>query len=77
MLEANNPHNIPIPKDIRNAIQVAKHNKLGRLINVEVAVEKLQRSVGGTPSRGMKTDASRIRCMLPLKDYGYFRDFQL
>ena len=38
MLKANNPHNISIPKDIRNAIQVAKHNKLGGLINVEVCV---------------------------------------
>ena len=43
MLKTNNPHNISIPKDIRNAIQVAKHNKLGGLTNVEVAVEKLQK----------------------------------
>ena len=41
MLKANNPHKISIPKDIRNDIQVAIHNKLGRPTNVEVAVEKL------------------------------------
>ena len=35
------------------------------------------RLVGGTPSRRIKTDALRIWCMLPLKDYGYFRGFQL
>ena len=43
MLKANNPNSTPIPKDIRNAIQVAKHNKLSGLTNVEVAVEKLQK----------------------------------
>ena len=32
-----------IPKDIRNAIQLAKHNKLGWLTNVKVAVEKPQK----------------------------------
>ena len=30
-------------KDIRNAIQVARHNKLSRLTNVDIAVEKLQK----------------------------------
>ena len=43
MLKANNPHNISIPKDIRNAIQVAKHKKLSGPTNVEVVVEKLQK----------------------------------
>ena len=42
MLKANNPPNISIPKDICNAIQVAKHKKHGGQTNVEVAVEKLK-----------------------------------
>ena len=43
MLKANNPHNISIPKDIRNAVNVVKCDKLGGLTNVEAAVEKLKK----------------------------------
>ena len=41
MLKASNPHNISIPKDIRNAVNAVKCDKLGELTNAEAAVEKL------------------------------------
>ena len=43
VLEANNPHNISIRKDVHNAVNAVKHDKLGGLTNVEAAVEKLKK----------------------------------
>ena len=43
VLEANNPHSISIRKDIHNAVNAVKHDKLGGLTNVEAAVEKLKK----------------------------------
>ena len=77
MLKAKNPHKISIPKDIRNAIQVAMHNKLGRLTNVEVAVEKPQKISWRYSFFGDENGCLTYLINAPLKDYGYFRDFQL